>query len=46
MPRPGQKHNGFAGHRPQSSADDRTGNNARGSEDPRTTLKRNKPKAS
>ena len=46
MSRPGQKQNGFAGHRPQSPADDRTGNNARGSEHPSTTRKPKGPKAS
>ncbi|WP_327167112.1 hypothetical protein [Streptomyces zaomyceticus] len=46
MTRPGQKQNGFAGHRPHSPADDRPGNNACGSEDVSTTRKPKGPKAS
>ena len=45
MTRPGQKQNGYAGHRPQGGQE-RTGNNARGSESTDTTRKPKGPKAS
>jgi len=46
MSRPGQKSDGFAGSRPLSRANERTGNNARGSEHPSTTRRPQGPKAS
>ncbi|MFJ2186306.1 hypothetical protein ACIOJG_37485 [Streptomyces anulatus] len=46
MTRPGRKSDGFAGDRPLSRANERIGNNARGSEHPSTTRKPNRPKAS
>ncbi|MFE7580770.1 hypothetical protein ACFU5Y_04280 [Streptomyces gardneri] len=44
--RPAEKSDGFAGSRPLSRANERIGNNARGSEHPSTTRKPNGPKAS